>query len=616
MSNYFDLLCVKLNHPSYYAHILSLRRLLHYRPYSTDESTNSYQDEAVYSLLKKASNPTILGGLDVDSATKKASLLDVFSDKCVESEKVSFLMNKAVSFIKNRTTSLLPGATAQRYLDLQQQLGVDLDDDSLRVEIPVEGAPASVPIVLLPLFKSGFQLGLKGYDPMSFDSDTPSVPSPNGDLKEVRSLVGLDESMKVQQHKSSLPWWYQGSTMMVTLILGVILVNWRSSPVSVSLLSFVSSDADMNAKSSRMPIRSFASFKRSAKRLISLLALAVSGILSSPINALELDSSAGGLDQKDSHSIAVKEESAFGFTEMMKPLSNVERRLRGSNEPLDTKEAADMFSTLHDSASKYSELLNTLQEQHKNGDDEGFAATIKALMSDMNQPEFKTLANEAASLTYDSSLSSALDQLDSTQLPDDFSLDSIPASSIINMFNKMVSQDFFGDLADRSNDLRDELSKSQDALEEYHRRLSEDKEPFQHDNFDFSSQEDPFGHNFDFSGNNFAGFNNKFNRFGGFNLNSHPSFKRFFSPHHSSMTRHMKKKGGFSASRHLKKVFNKAKAAQGAAPRDPNRRSRRLQNDDTCPTVCRPEDRECNCKDLVKYALKMTAYDVLIMLTR
>ena len=437
----------------------------------------------------------------------------------------------------------------------------------------------------------------------------------------VSSTIGLDESMKVPQHKSSLPRSYLRLTMMVTLILGFILVTWRTSTaVSLPLpslanipkLSFLSSDTDTNSKSSRSPIRSFASFKKS----VSLLALAVSGILSSPINALELDSSEG-LEQKDSHSIAaVNEESAFGFTEMMKPLNNVERRLRGgSNEPLDTKEAADMFSSLHGSASKYFEMLNTLQEQHKNGDDEGFAATIKALMSDMNQPEFKTLANEAATLTSDSSLASALDQLDSNQLPDDFSLDSISASSIINMFNKMISPDFFGDLADRSNDLRDELSRSKDTLEEYRRHLSEDKEPFHHDNFDF--KEDPFHHDsFDFNGNNFAGFNNKFNRFGGFNLNSHPSFKRFFSPHHSSMTRLMKKKGSFSASRHLKKVFNKAKAAQGAASRDPNRRSRRLQNDDTCPVVCSPEDRECNCKDLVKYALDITPYDVTVMLTR
>ena len=513
-------------------------------------------------------------------------------------------------------------ATARRYLDLQQHQQ-DVDDDSLHVQLPVEGASGSFPNDLVLLFKSGFQLGLKGYDPMPFDSE---LGHSGLSMVEVSSSpIGLDESMKIWQHKSSLPWWYPRLTMMVTLILGVILVTWRSSTVSLSLpslanipklfhgiLSFLSSATDMNAKPSRMPIRSFAPFKRSARRTISLLALAVSGILSSPINALELDSSAGDSNQKDPRSIAVKEESSFGFTEMMKPLNNVERRLRGgSNEPLDTKEAANMFSTLHGSASKYSGMLNTLQEQHKNGDDEGFAATIKALMSDMNQPEFKTLANEAATLTSDSSLSSALDQLDSTQLPDDFSLDSIPASSIINTFNKMVSQDFFGDLADRSNDLRDELSKSKDTLEEYHRRLSEDKEPLQHDNFDF--QEDP---NFDFDGNKFAGFNNKFHRFGGFNLNSHPSLKRFFSPHHSSMTRRMKKKGSFSASRHLKKVFNKAKAAQGAAPRDPNRRSRRLQNDDTCPVVCSPQDQKCNCKDLVKYALDMTPYDVLIMLTR
>jgi len=66
-----------LIHPSCYAHTMCLHRLLHYGPYSTDESIsiNSYQNGV--------SNPTTLGGLDVDSATTKASLLKVFSDKCI-----------------------------------------------------------------------------------------------------------------------------------------------------------------------------------------------------------------------------------------------------------------------------------------------------------------------------------------------------------------------------------------------------------------------------------------------------------------------------------------------------------------------------------------------------
>jgi hypothetical protein len=223
-------------HPSCYAHIMCLHRLLHYRPYSTDERIN-YQDGAVYCLLKKASNPTTLGGLDVDSVTKKASLFKVFSDKCVGSD-VSFLKNKAASFIKNRTTSLLSGATVQSNLDLQQQRGEDLDDDSLRVELPVEGVSGSFLNVLLPSFKSEFQVGFKGYDRMTpFDSDPSSVcvtvPSPIS--KEVRvgvssglimvevssSPVGLDESMKVQLHNPSLPW-YLVLTMMTALILGAI----------------------------------------------------------------------------------------------------------------------------------------------------------------------------------------------------------------------------------------------------------------------------------------------------------------------------------------------------------------------------------------------------------
>ena len=289
----------------------------------------------------------------------------------------------------------------------------------------------------------------------------------------------------------------------------------------------------------------------------------------------------------------------------MKPLSNVERRLRGgSNEPLDTKEAADMFSDVHGSASTYLEMLNVLQDQHKNGNDEGFAATIKSLASDMSQPEFKSLSNEAAALMPDSSLSRELGQLDHNKLPDDFSLDSIPASDIVSMVNNMIGPDFFDDLIDRGNDLRDALGKSQATLEEYHRHLSEDK----------SYQEDPFE-----THNQFGGFDfNGFNRFGGVNyLNSHASFKRFFSPGHSSMTRRMKKKGGFGTERHLKKVFSQAKATHGAEPsRDPNRRSRRLQNDDTCPVGCSPEDQECNCKILVKCANEITPYDITIMLIR
>ena len=83
------------------------------------------------------------------------------------------------------------------------------------------------------------------------------------------------------------------------------------------------------------------------------------------------------------------------------------------------------------------------------------------------------------------------------------------------------------------------------------------------------------------------------------------------------MTRRMKKKGGFNVARHLKKGFVRTKAAQGAAPsRDPNRRSRRLQNDDTCPVLCNPEDQECNCAKLVKCADDITPYDITIMLIR
>ena len=117
-----------------------------------NESINSYQDKADYILPKKATC-----GLDIDSKVcpsnhEKASPSKLFSDK------VSFLKNKVTPFIEERTMSLLSGATDQNYLDLLQQQD-DLDDDSLRVKQPVEGA-----------FESGFQVGFKGYDQLPHDS--------------------------------------------------------------------------------------------------------------------------------------------------------------------------------------------------------------------------------------------------------------------------------------------------------------------------------------------------------------------------------------------------------------------------------------------------------------
>ena len=150
------------------------------RSYSPDKSINPYQDGAVYYLLKKASNPTTLSGLDVDSAivgqasatsmsnSKKASLLDVFADKCDRSDEVSYLKNKAAYFIKDRTTSLLSRAFAQRYLDPQRQQG-DYEDGIVRDGTP-EGVSVSRSNDFLLSFKSGFHLvGLKGYGQMPFE---------------------------------------------------------------------------------------------------------------------------------------------------------------------------------------------------------------------------------------------------------------------------------------------------------------------------------------------------------------------------------------------------------------------------------------------------------------
>ena len=113
-----------------------------------------------------------LGGL-----TKRINcvLLDVLSDKCVGSDKVSFLKKKNAPIIKDRTTGLLSGATVKSYLDLQQQRGEDLNNDS-RVGLPVEGVSSSVPNVLLPSCKSESRIGFKRYDQMTpLDSDPPSV---------------------------------------------------------------------------------------------------------------------------------------------------------------------------------------------------------------------------------------------------------------------------------------------------------------------------------------------------------------------------------------------------------------------------------------------------------
>jgi len=194
-------------------------------------SINPYQDGAVYYLLKEASNPNILASLDLDSAiVGQAGILKVFSDKCVGSDKVSFLKNKATSI------SVLSGASAQRCLDPQRQQG-DYEDGINRVGTPeVTSGSGSDDLFLSP----NYHVGLKGYDQLSFDSDTSSVcvtvPSPNDISKDVGMEVssdevgrsglnnasvslGLDESVKVQLHNPSLPW-YLVLTMMTAFILG------------------------------------------------------------------------------------------------------------------------------------------------------------------------------------------------------------------------------------------------------------------------------------------------------------------------------------------------------------------------------------------------------------
>ena len=217
-----------LIHPSCYAHIMCLHRLLHYGPYSTDESIsiNSYQNGV--------SNPTTVGGLDVDSATMKASLLKVFSDKCIGSDVVSFLKKKAASFIKDRTASLLSGATVQSNLDLQQHRGEDLDDDSLHVQLPVEGASGSVPNVLLP---------------------------------SRLNTIGLDELAKVQQHKSSLPL-HLVLTMMTALILGAM---FKLYGISKSMFALQGS-LDVSRQSPRYSLRKN---KKASTRLVQIVMLSI-----------------------------------------------------------------------------------------------------------------------------------------------------------------------------------------------------------------------------------------------------------------------------------------------------------------------------------------------------
>jgi len=274
---------------SCYAHIMCLHRLLNYRPYSTDESINSYQNGLVYCLLKKASNPTTLGGLDVDSATKKASLLKVFSDKCIGSDEVSFLKNKATSFIKDRTTSLLSGATVTSYLGVQQQRGEDLDDDSLHIQLPIA--------------TSG----------MPFDSDPPSVcvtVHPNGISKEVgvevsndlghsglnmskasiSSTIGLDERVKVQQHKSSLPLHLVLKMMLTALILGAM---FKLNGISKSMFALQGArDMLVSGQSPQYSLRKNKKARQmSFTRLVQLVMLSITllNVVMSGISAYALE---------------------------------------------------------------------------------------------------------------------------------------------------------------------------------------------------------------------------------------------------------------------------------------------------------------------------------------
>ena len=70
------------------------------------------------------------------------------------------------------TMGLLSGATVQSYLDLQRQ---QRDSEDGIVCVGKTPEVASVSGDFLPLFMSGSQVGLKGYDPMPFDSELVST---------------------------------------------------------------------------------------------------------------------------------------------------------------------------------------------------------------------------------------------------------------------------------------------------------------------------------------------------------------------------------------------------------------------------------------------------------
>ena len=251
------------------SHYVSSFHLHTIRLYFADESINSYQDEAVYCLLKKASNPTNLGGLDIDLAivgqtgvtclsdSKKASLLDVFSDKCVRSNEVSFLKNKADSFIRDRTMSLLSGATVLSYLDLQrQQRGEeDSDNDSLHVG----------QVELLPRFKSGFHSGLN----MPKASDYPADRS--SDI-----LFGFKGLGEKEAKKAFI---YPMAAALLLLLLKVFFILSRARSCSLK----AKKKKCKNRVKNRVSKRLLYSFMRISALFISLGRVVVSDITAADI---------------------------------------------------------------------------------------------------------------------------------------------------------------------------------------------------------------------------------------------------------------------------------------------------------------------------------------------
>lgn len=282
------------------------------------------------------------------------------------------------------------------------------------------------------------------------------------------------------------------------------------------------------------------------------------------------------------------DQTSVGFSGAINTLNDVERRLRGNmNGALSTVDVIDMYSDVEGALSTELKMLKTLQEQHNNGDNEGFALTMQSLISEVKQPKFRDIidSSESTDLPHGRELEK-LSQL----LPDEYN---IPPE-----YANMIDRGFLDELIDRGDKLQDMLSQTTHTLQDFHQQFGKNTYGYADSSF------------FRRTTNGRAGGMNKLPK----------TILSSSSDVYNRRLQRMKKKSNrnYAGSAHRRMVSY-----------DPNRRSRRLQADQQCYSdeqrnqinifkfsYCEPNDEKCNCQRLDMCIFSLSRYDFNVMMSR